>query len=126
MMNIRPTAFDYPHNKHYVLGPKYALLRKEFQNVPLRQPTQYVKDVLLSTGGADSEHTALGCVQYLREQAEDGITYHVVLGGTNQDVAEIERLTDGGSHCVTSKRVGYALTDAAMRCGDFCWRNDAV
>ena len=96
---------DYPQNKQYLLGPKYALLRKEFQDVPRRQPKEQVKDVLLSTGGADSEHVALRCVQYLREQLEDGIIYHVVLGVMNQDIAEIERLTDGCAHIVLHRNV---------------------
>lgn len=96
---------NYPQNKQYLLGPKYALLRKEFQNVPRHQLQEHVKNVLLSTGGADSEHVALRCAQYLRERPADGITYHVVLGAMNQDVAEIEGLTDGCAHIVLHRNV---------------------
>lgn len=95
----------YPRNKRYLLGAKYALLRKEFRGVPQRQIKEQVKDVLLSTGGADSEHMALGCVRYLRKRPADGIIYHVVLGAMNQDVVEIEGLTDGCTHIVLHRNV---------------------
>ena len=95
----------YPQNKRYLLGPKYALLRREFRNVPQQHAKEQVKDVLLTTGGADSEHVALRCVQYLWERPEDGTIYHVVLGGMNQDAAEIERLAVGRAHIVLHRNV---------------------
>lgn len=85
----------YPQNKRYLLGPEYALLRREFQNVPQRQAAEAVRNVLLSTGGADSEHAALKFVQCLRARPADCVTYHVILGAMNQDAAKIKDLTDG-------------------------------
>lgn len=96
---------SYPQNKRYLLGPEYALLRKEFQNIPRRQVTAWVRHVLLSTGGADEEHVALQCVRYLREQPADGVTYHVILGAMNRDAAEIERLADGCAHIMLHRNV---------------------
>ena len=95
----------YPPNKTYLLGPEYALLRKEFQNVPRRKAAAQVKNVLLSTGGADPEHVALSCVQYLRGQPFDGIAYHVIIGGMNRSAAEIEGLTAGCPHIVLHRSV---------------------
>lgn len=95
----------YPQNKTYLLGPEYALLRKEFQNVPKRETTEQVKNILLSTGGADPEHVALRCVQHLREQPYDNIIYHVIIGGMNQDVTEIERLATEPNHIVLHRNV---------------------
>lgn len=108
--------FSYAQNKRYLLGPKYALLRKEFQGVPQRQIKEHVKDVLLSTGGADSKHVALRCVQYLQEQFEDGIIYHVVLGTMNQDAAEIEHLTDGCAHIALHRNVSD-MRSLMLQCG---------
>lgn len=112
----------YPQNKRYLLGPQYAPLRKEFQNVPARRTAEQVRNVLLSTGGADFEHVALKCVQYLREQFEEGIIYHVVLGAMNQDVAEIERLADRCAHIVLHRNVSnmrflMLQCDAAISAG---------
>ena len=96
---------DYSQNKNYLLGQQYALLRKEFQNVPRRRASAQVNHVLLSTGGADWEHVALQCVQYLRKQPTDSMTYHVILGAMNQDVAEIERLAGGCANIVLHRTV---------------------
>jgi len=105
----------YPQNKRYLLGPEYALLRREFRSIPRRQATEQVKNVLLSTGGADAEHVALSCVQYLREQWIAGVTYHVALGAMNPDADNIEhygnpagaqleqRSASSGDSCITLK-----------------------
>lgn len=105
----------YPQNKHYLLGPQYALLRKEFQNVPRRQTAAQVRHVLLSTGGSDWEHVALQCVQYLRKCPVDDATYHVILGAMNRDAIEIERLADGCAHIVIHRNVSN-MRSLMLRC----------
>lgn len=112
----------YPQNKSYLLGSRYAPLRKEFQDVPQRRTAVQVKNVLLSTGGSDGEHVALRCVQYLRERQVNGVTYHVILGAMNQDTAEIERLADGCAHIVPHRNVSDMRSlmlqcDAAISAG---------
>lgn len=112
----------YPENKRYLLGPQYALLRKEFQNVPARRAAEQVRNVLLSTGGADFEHVALKCVQYLLGQPAGHIIYHVILGAMNQDIPEIERIS---ARCpcillhrnVTDMRSLMLQCDAAVSAG---------
>lgn len=112
----------YPKNKRYLLGPQYALLRKEFQNVPAWRATEQVRNVLLSTGGADLEHVALKCVQYLLGQPTSHIIYHVILGAMNQDIPEIERISAGCSciqlhRNVTDMRSLMLQCDAAVSAG---------
>jgi len=112
----------YPQNKLYLLGPKYAMLRREFQSIPRRQAAERVKNVLLSTGGTDPEHVALKCVQYLREQRTAGVTYHVVLGAMNPDVENIERLAAGYERIVLHRQVSDMCAlmlecDAAVSAG---------
>lgn len=112
---LNGSMFAYPQNKQYLLGAEYALLRKEFRDVPRRQAKEQVKDILLSTGGADSEHVALGCVRHLRERSGDGVTYHVVLGVMNQDTDEIERLSAGCTHIVLHRKVSD-MRSLMLRC----------
>ncbi len=112
----------YPQNKRYLLGPEYTLLRREFQDIPQRQAAERVKNVLLSTGGADPEHVALKCVQYLLEQRIAGVTYHVVLGAMNPDVENIKRLAAGQEHIVlhwqvSDMRALMLECDAAISAG---------
>lgn len=113
---------SYPQNKRYLMGPQYALLRKEFQNAPARRAAEQVRNVLLSTGGADFEHVALKCVQYLLGQPAGNIVYHVILGAMNQDIPEIERISAGCSYIllhrnVTDMRSLMLQCDAAVSAG---------
>lgn len=112
----------YPPNKRYLFGPEYALLREEFQGVPRRQAAEQVRHVLLSAGGADPEHVALGVVRYLREQWSDSVTYHVVLGAMNQDTEAIESIAAGLKHIVLHRQVSDMCSlmlkcDAAVSAG---------
>lgn len=112
----------YQKNKRYLLGPKYAPLRKEFQNIPARRAVEQVHNVLLSTGGADFEHVALKCVQYLLGQPTGQIIYHIILGAMNQDIPEIERISAGRScillhRNVTDMRSLMLQCDAAVSAG---------
>ena len=75
-----------------LLGPQYAPLRREFQNGDFRRPNGNVKNVFVSTGGADAEHIALQFIQYLKLRREPQYTFHVLLGAMNQDREEIENL----------------------------------
>lgn len=105
----------YPQNKTYLFGPEYALLRKEFQNVPHREVAKQVRNVLVSTGGADPEHVALRCVQYLLEQPPGYVTYHVVLGAMNQDISEIERISAECPHILLYQNVSD-MRSLMLRC----------
>lgn len=112
----------YPATKRCLLGPRYALLRKEFRGVPKRRAAEQVRNVLISTGGSDPEHVALECVKYLREQKMDSVTYHVVLGALNQDIEAIKILTAGHSHIVLHQNVSdmralMLQCDAAVSAG---------
>lgn len=115
-------TLDYPQNKVYLLGPQYALLRKEFRNIPRRQAAHQVKHVLLSTGGTDPEHVALACAQYLRNHALAGTVYHIILGAMNQDKAEIMRLAAEHPHIALHSQVSdmrslMSKCDAAISAG---------
>lgn len=115
--------FVYPKSKHYLLGPQYAPLRKEFQGIPRRTEFGPVRNVLVSAGGADPEHVALECVRYLREhKAADGITYHLVVGAMNRDAAAIKSLADDQEQIVlhrqmTDMRSLMLSCDAAISAG---------
>lgn len=81
---------SYPANKTYLLGPRYIPLRRQFQALEMRMPKEQIKQVLISTGGTDQYHVALGCVSYLQEHPPTfEMMYHVVLGSMNQDVEKI-------------------------------------
>jgi len=98
--------FVYPPNKRYLLGPKYALLRKEFQDVPKRTEFGLVRHVLVSAGGADPGRVTLECIRYLLEHEKSGdFVYHIILGSMNQDTTAIENLSEGQGQIVLHRQI---------------------
>lgn len=94
--NIYAEDMEYPPGKKYLLGPKYAPLRREFHNIPKKEIRRDVKDILLLTGGTDLEHVVLTLLHHLQKNPlPEGITLHAVLGALNQDAEEIERVSKG-------------------------------
>lgn len=91
--NIYAEDMKYPSGKKYLLGPKYAPLRREFQNIGKKVVRQEVKDILLLTGGTDLEHVVLRILNYMKEHPlPSEITLHVVLGAMNSDIIGIEQV----------------------------------
>lgn len=84
-----------------LLGPGYAPLRRQFQNLAPRETRQKVQDILISTGGADSQHIALQLARHLAMQAPlAGIQYHFVVGAMNADLPALQSVA---RECATIK-----------------------
>jgi len=96
----------YPPNKGYLLGPRYAPLRKQFQGLTPRAAKEQVKEILFSTGGTDPYHVASQCAEYLREHppASD-VAYHFILGAMNQDAEQIKRLAKDAPYIMPHEQV---------------------
>ena len=67
----------------YMLGTKYAPLRKEFENCCKRDTSQKAKNIFVSTGGADAEHFTVDMVKKAAEKTE--YCFHIVVGRMNRD-----------------------------------------
>lgn len=76
-----------------LLGSTYAPLRDEFRNVPLRIVNSSVKNILVSTGGADSKHIALKLAEEIKKVGSKYI-FHFVIGSKNQDFDTIKNIID--------------------------------
>lgn len=73
-----------------LLGPQYAPLRKQFQNLPPREPPQEVKNIFVSTGGADPEHMALRIARQLESWLPaPQYQFHFVVGAMNPDIGAL-------------------------------------
>ena len=93
------TADNIPN---LILGSSYAPLRSMFQNVQKREQKKVVKNVLISTGGADFLHLAK---QFLQSNLPSMFTYHFLLGDLNTDKEEIRRLVVGRKNIVLHENV---------------------
>ena len=85
-----------------ILGLSYAPLREMFQNVPHREQPEQVKNILISTGGADFLHLAK---QFLQYPLPKDYVYHLLIGSLNTDKDEIEQLANGKSNVVLHENV---------------------
>lgn len=88
-----------------LLGTLYTPLRYEFQGLPRRIVKKYAADILISTGGADSEHITVELVKAIKLLEQKFYTFHVIIGAMNQDAEKIEKLTDGISNIVLHRNV---------------------
>ena len=82
----------------FLLGLEYVPLRKQFCNLPPRIVKDNPKDILVSTGGADTAHMALAIVKQLialtPSELRD-LKFHILIGAMNEDKVEIEKLAVG-------------------------------
>lgn len=86
------------------IGTKYAPLRSEFQGHPFKEPGKDVRNVLVLTGGADSEHAAL---RYLSHLARHPLPFqfHFVIGSMNKDYEELNLLAAGMDNVTLHRNV---------------------
>jgi spore coat polysaccharide biosynthesis predicted glycosyltransferase SpsG len=99
-----------PKGARIFVGPKYALLRPEFDAAPAVARTSGVRRVLAFFGGVDSTNEALKVVEALRSMETAAPRTDVVLGPTNPH-AESVLGASRGLNCVNVLR----LTDDMAR-----------
>lgn len=101
-----------------LLGTKYTPLRKEFQNLQKRVVNRQVQNVLVSTGGSDPEHIALGLVRYIVREGERFKAFHFyfIIGSMNDDRWEIERIAADSSY--VSLHYNVQFMQKLMSCMD--------
>jgi UDP-2,4-diacetamido-2,4,6-trideoxy-beta-L-altropyranose hydrolase len=104
-----------------LLGPAYALLRREFRDwdAPPREPPAVARRLLVTLGGSDPEDvsaTVLAALAQLREPHE----VQLLVGGANPHLDTLARAAEAGPHPVD---VVVDATDVARR---MAWADLAV
>lgn len=79
----------------FLLGPSYAPLRGEFQNLPERTVRPEARHVLVSTGGSDPEHIARNLAAYAISHPSSlkQLKFHFIIGAMNGDLEQIRQIT---------------------------------
>lgn len=89
-------AWNYParySGVNLLLGPRYAPLRREFQDLPPHVIRQQVRDILVTTGGGDPLNIAVRFVQRAKQTpAAAGFHYHIVAGRFNRHLEDLDVL----------------------------------
>lgn len=92
--DVLVNAGPYEQRSHYLrwlknpaiitlLGPRYAVLRPAFANLPPRQDGRQVRRILVSFGGGDDRGAISITLQALAGHLAPGITLVIVSGGSN-------------------------------------------
>ena len=107
--NIYAERLDYPArypNTRLLLGPKYAPLREEFQNLPKRIMKEKVKKVLVTTGGSDPYNVAAALIKaaVARPKLKE-LEFHIVSGRFNSHLPELLELENQYSNIVVHSNV---------------------
>lgn len=112
-------GWDYPEqypDTRLLLGPKYAPLREEFQNLPRRMVREQVRDVLITTGGSDPLNIAGQLVRRAKQMPEmAAVTYHIVAGRFNQHLTMLEQLAEVYPGVVIHRNV-QKMSELMMAC----------
>lgn len=115
-----------------LLGTAYAPLRPEFQQLPPRTVHRRAENILISTGGSDSEHMALGLAQAIMQGGEalQAYQFHFVIGGMNEDADEIRALTASAPNitlhvqvtdmCTLMRQADVAISAAGSTLYELC------
>lgn len=88
-----------------ILGSSYAPLRSEFRNIT-REKTVNIKNILLTTGGSDSNHVAVKFLNYIIKESKKNtdrkqkniseflrsLQIHVIVGKFNSDKKLLQRM----------------------------------
>ncbi|WP_421578608.1 PseG/SpsG family protein [Shinella sp. M31] len=73
----------------FLLGPRYAILREEFEGIVVPEPNGRTGNIFLSFGGGDDKGAALGVLSALQPIAGPDTRLHLVSGASNPRIAEI-------------------------------------
>lgn len=80
-----------------LLGPKFALLRKEFtqrREKFLEKSDHDIKRILICFGGTDPSNETLKCVNAIKDSVFSKLHFDVVIGSTHSKLAELNRIIE--------------------------------
>jgi len=81
-------------NIQFLLGPRYALLREEFRNLPKRIINEFPKKILITTGGNDEFNLTLRLIKILKsDEFTQNIDIRCIIGEMFEDKENLEAYT---------------------------------
>jgi UDP-2,4-diacetamido-2,4,6-trideoxy-beta-L-altropyranose hydrolase len=105
ILNTNPYAVDamYPRRGAqtcFLLGPRYALLRREFLDFPKRCPVvaATAKRILITFGGADAHNVTLHVLEAFQEISDVRLDITVVVGASNPHRPSLREAVAKSSH----------------------------
>jgi UDP-2,4-diacetamido-2,4,6-trideoxy-beta-L-altropyranose hydrolase len=121
---------DREQQTRLLLGPRYAMLRREFvvwcnwkRTIPPRG-----RKVLVTMGGSDPDNLTLRVVEALQLVKTDGLEATVVIGGINSNVRSVEQAAMKSTHSIRFVKNAVNMAElmvwadiAVSAAGCTCW-----
>jgi UDP-2,4-diacetamido-2,4,6-trideoxy-beta-L-altropyranose hydrolase len=103
--NISADISLYSNREPYtqlLLGPKFALLRREFLDWQgwQRQTLEIARKILVTLGGADPDNVTLKVIQALQQVQIDDLQIVVVVGASNPHFEVLQEAVESSRHSV--------------------------
>jgi UDP-2,4-diacetamido-2,4,6-trideoxy-beta-L-altropyranose hydrolase len=114
------------------IGPRYALLRPEFDGIVARSRNSGLRKLLVYFGGTDPTNESMKVLRALREMGDRAPGATFVLGPTNPHSVSIRKAAQGkgGIHIVAATdRIAKLMQDADLgigTCGGTAWERCVV
>jgi UDP-2,4-diacetamido-2,4,6-trideoxy-beta-L-altropyranose hydrolase len=114
------------------VGPRYALLRPEFDDVAIRMRDGGLRRMLIFLGGIDPSNEALKVVSALRALGQETPSATFVLGRANPNARHVHRIAHGSTAInIVDSTAGMAklMAEADLgvgTCGGAAWERCAV
>jgi len=89
----RELAYPKKKDVRYILGPEFALLRREFWNTPPKKINKLVKSILLTFGGNDSKGMTLKILNKINADYPL-LTKYVAIGHAFSYVKQLKEISD--------------------------------
>lgn len=116
--NIFASVFNYSWynttRTKLIIHPRFAPLREEFKNCPEHTINTYVKDIIVSAGGADPEHITKKILKKICSVTPD-IRFHFVVGALNPRLEEIKSLASENFNAVLHINESH-MSDLMKKC----------
>ncbi|MBZ5653917.1 MAG: UDP-2,4-diacetamido-2,4,6-trideoxy-beta-L-altropyranose hydrolase [Acidobacteriia bacterium] len=135
--NVHAQECLYKNRETYtrlLLGPKYALLRREFVSAPdCREISSIGRKLLVSMGGSDPDNVTCRVMEAIEQVEVADLQVAVVAGGSNPHLASIGESVAKSSHScrilnnVTDMPALISWADLAISgAGTVCWEYCAL
>jgi UDP-2,4-diacetamido-2,4,6-trideoxy-beta-L-altropyranose hydrolase len=111
---------DRAAHTRLLLGPQYALLRRDFLNTPPAhiRSGRHAPRILVTFGSSDPENMSEGVLRVLAETTERPFEARVVIGSTNPRVAELQRFAGQKGRASIELMSGVRNMTSLMRWAD--------
>jgi UDP-2,4-diacetamido-2,4,6-trideoxy-beta-L-altropyranose hydrolase len=121
--HAKSEAYEGAQLGKMLLGPKFALLRREFRDQPAREASYKTRHVLVTLGGSDPDNVAKKVIESLQFIGLKGIQARVLVGSSNPHEASLrEAVETSGVQVellsgVDDMRAQYEWADLAVSAG---------